>query len=73
MLDLYVVIVNYNTRELLRQCLASVYDSRGTLTYGVCVVDNCSTDESAAMVRKQYPHADRSQATSTWATPAPTI
>jgi N-acetylglucosaminyl-diphospho-decaprenol L-rhamnosyltransferase len=56
--DLYVVIVSYNTRELLSQCLASVYDSRGAFTYGVCVVDNGSTDGSAEMVRKQYPQAD---------------
>jgi len=55
MLDLYIVIVNYNTRDLLRQCLASVYDSQGDFTYQVCVVDNCSSDHSATMVRKEFP------------------
>lgn len=57
MLDLYVVIVNYNTRDLLRQCLASVYESKGAFTYHVCVVDNCSTDGSATMVRQEFPQA----------------
>ncbi len=57
MLDLYIVIVNYNTRDLLRQCLASVYDSRGAFTFEVCVVDNCSTDGSAGMARAEFPAA----------------
>jgi len=57
MLDLYVVIVNYNTRDLLCQCLASIYDSRGAFSYQVCVVDNCSTDGSAAAVRAGFPQA----------------
>ena len=55
--DLYIVIVNYNTRELLRQCLTSVYDSQGDFTYHVCMVDNCSNDDSAAMVREGFPQA----------------
>ena len=56
-LDLLVVIVNYNTRDLLRDCLASIYESRGDFSYRVCVVDNCSRDDSAAMVRREFPQA----------------
>ena len=55
MLDVHIVVVNYNTRDLLKQCLASVYDSRGDITYRVCVVDNASNDGSAAMVRQEFP------------------
>lgn len=54
-LDLLIVIVNYNTRDFLRDCLASVYESRGDFSYQVCVVDNCSQDNSAAMVRQEFP------------------
>jgi N-acetylglucosaminyl-diphospho-decaprenol L-rhamnosyltransferase len=57
MLDLGIVIVNYNVRELLRGCLASVYDSRGSLTLRVCVVDNGSVDGSADMVAECFPQA----------------
>ena len=57
MLDLAIVIVNYNTRDLLRDCLASVYDSRGDFRFRVCVVDNCSSDGSAGMVRAEFPQA----------------
>ena len=56
-LDLLIVIVNYNTRDLLRDCLASVYESRGGFSCQVCVVDNGSHDNSAAMVRQEFPQA----------------
>jgi hypothetical protein len=55
MLDLGIVVVNYNVRDLLRDCLASVYDSRGDFTFEVCVVDNDSTDGSAGMVAAEWP------------------
>ncbi len=54
-LDLGIVILNWNTRDLLRECLRSVYASRGAFTSQVCVVDNASTDGSAAMVRAEFP------------------
>jgi N-acetylglucosaminyl-diphospho-decaprenol L-rhamnosyltransferase len=57
MLDLGIIIVNYNVRDLLRDCLASVYDSRGGLSLEVCVVDNGSTDGSAEMVAAEFPQA----------------
>ncbi len=55
MLDLGIVIVNYNVRDLLRDCLASVYDSRGEFSFEVCVVDNGSHDGSADMVADEFP------------------
>lgn len=56
MLDLAIVIVNYNVCDLLRDCLKSVYASTG-LSFEVCVVDNASPDDSAAMVAREFPHA----------------
>lgn len=55
MLDLAIVIVNYNVEALLRRCLASVYAAAGDLALGVCVVDNNSADDSVAMVRREFP------------------
>ncbi len=55
MLDLSIVIVNYNTRKLLRSCLSSIYASQGNFRYEVLVVDNCSRDNSADMVRDEFP------------------
>ena len=53
--DLAIIIVNYNTRALLRDCLRSVFASTGALKLAVCVVDNASSDNSADMVRDQFP------------------
>ena len=57
MLDLGIVIVSYNTRDLLRTCLQSVYANQGDFTFEVCVVDNASPDGSAEMVAAQFPQA----------------
>ncbi len=54
-LDLAIVIVNYNTSALLRDCLHSVLASTGGLRLGVCVVDNASPDDSVAMVHAEFP------------------
>jgi GT2 family glycosyltransferase len=53
--DLAIVVVNYNVKELLHRCLNSVFASRGNITYEVCVVDNDSTDGSADMVATDFP------------------
>lgn len=58
MLDLGIVVVSYNTRDLLRACLNSVYASQGNFTFEVCVVDNGSSDGSAAMVGTEFPQAE---------------
>ena len=55
MRDLGIVIVNYNTKDFLRDCLRSIYDSAGDFTLDVCVVDNASRDGSAAMVAAEFP------------------
>jgi hypothetical protein len=54
-LDIAIVIVNYNVCNLLRRCLASVHRSKGDFTFAVCVVDNNSADESVEMVRREFP------------------
>jgi N-acetylglucosaminyl-diphospho-decaprenol L-rhamnosyltransferase len=53
--DLSVVIVNYNVRDLLRECLRSVLASQGDFSYEVIVVDNRSSDGSVEMVRREFP------------------
>ncbi|MBI3976614.1 MAG: glycosyltransferase family 2 protein [Chloroflexi bacterium] len=52
--DLSVVVVSYNVAPLLRDCLRSVLASRD-VDFEVFVVDNCSGDGSAAMVRAEFP------------------
>lgn len=52
-----VVILNYNTRELLREAIASVYRQDTAHTVALYVVDNSSTDASADMVEREFPAA----------------
>lgn len=54
-MDVSVVIVNWNTRDLLRGCLRSIEAETRDLAYEVFVVDNASSDGSAAMVRDEFP------------------
>ncbi len=53
--DLGIVIVNWNTKDLLRRCLQTVTASTGDFTYEVIVVDNASSDGSPNMVRDEFP------------------
>lgn len=48
-------IVSFNTRDLLRRCLASIFKYTKAISFEVIVVDNASTDGSPAMVAKAFP------------------
>jgi GT2 family glycosyltransferase len=54
-MDLSIVIVNWNTREMLRDCLRSVLSGLGPLAAEILVVDNASSDGSVEMVRAEFP------------------
>ena len=58
-IDLAIIILNYNTRDLLRNCLRSLHaqgDAQPhSLRTTVYVVDNASSDGSADMVRAEFP------------------
>ena len=53
-MDVSVIIVNWNTKELLRDCLSSVYEHAGNIDYEIIVIDNASTDGSASMVKNDF-------------------
>jgi len=55
MVDLGIIVVNWNTRDLLRECLKSLETSDTVVSRKVIVVDNASGDGSAAMVRAEFP------------------
>ncbi len=54
-IDVSVVIVNWNTKDLLRPCLQSLREDVRDLAHEIIVVDNASSDGSAAMVRSAFP------------------
>jgi GT2 family glycosyltransferase len=55
MIRISVIIVSYNTRDLLLDCLSSVYASEGDLDLEVFVVDNASSDGSVDVVGEYFP------------------
>ncbi|MBL7902295.1 MAG: glycosyltransferase [Bacteroidia bacterium] len=55
MLQLSVIIVNYNVKHFLEQCLYSVYKALGQLNAEVFVVDNNSVDGSIGLIREKFP------------------
>ena len=56
-MDVSIIIVNWNTRKLLQDCLASIYERKPSIDYEVIVIDNASTDSSTEMVKNTFPQA----------------
>jgi GT2 family glycosyltransferase len=54
-MKLSVIIVNYNVKYFLQQCLTSVFKSLEKVVGEVWVVDNNSVDGSVEMVKKEFP------------------
>ncbi len=55
-MDLSIIIVNWNVRDLLDACLASIYASDlEAVNYEIIVVDSASDDDSIDMLREKYP------------------
>ena len=57
-MKLSIVIVSWNTKDLLEACLRSVYDYPLDQPFEVWVVDNKSKDDSVAMVRAHFPQVE---------------
>ena len=53
--DVSVVVVSYNTSDLLRDCLQTLKREAGDIIYETLVVDNASRDGSADMVQQEFP------------------
>jgi hypothetical protein len=56
-IDVTIVVISWNTRQMTHDCLRSVYDNLGDLPAEVILVDNNSADGSAEMVAADFPQA----------------
>jgi len=54
-MEISFIIVNWNTKDLLRGCLDSIAKTVGSLSHEIIVVDNASSDGSADMLAREYP------------------
>ncbi len=55
-MQLSVIILNYNVRYFLEQCVLSVQEAIQNLDAEIIVIDNNSTDESCAMIEQRFPN-----------------
>ena len=55
-MDVSIVIVNWNTKELLRDCLKSVFEQAGDVDCEIIVIDNASADGSVEMLKNDFPN-----------------
>lgn len=54
MLNLSIIIVSFNTKEILKKCLQSL-EENGLKGQEIIVVDNASTDGNQEMIKKEFP------------------
>ena len=54
-LDITLVIVSFNTREILLRCLESIQKHTQEISYEVIVVDNASEDDTAKALAEHFP------------------
>lgn len=52
--DLTIIIVNWNAKELLKNCLDSIYKNTKDFKFEIIVVDNNSSDDSCIMLKDKY-------------------
>jgi hypothetical protein len=62
MTDISIVIVSWNTKAMLLNCLHSIFEANGRCVLQVIVVDNGSSDGSPEAVQNQFPDVDLIQA-----------
>ena len=55
MLDITIIIPNYNTRDLLLQCIASIYEHTSEISFEIICIDDNSMDGSADNVATRFP------------------
>ncbi|MEE3410070.1 MAG: glycosyltransferase family 2 protein [Treponema sp.] len=55
-MDVSIIIVNYNTKQLLSDCIKSIYEHTTGLEYEIIVSDNGSKDGSIEMIKTDFPH-----------------
>ena len=54
-MDISIIVVSYNTKPLVLDCLASIFATVEGVSFEVWLVDNNSTDGTIEAVRQRYP------------------
>ncbi|HUV50292.1 MAG TPA: glycosyltransferase, partial [Anaerolineae bacterium] len=54
-MDVCIIIVNWNTKKLLLDCIRSIHETVKNISFEIWLVDNASTDGSLEAVKQNYP------------------
>jgi len=54
-MQLSIIVVNYNGKDILCNCVESIYKNSPTINFEIILVDNASSDGSVEMVKKEFP------------------
>ena len=54
-MDVSIIIVNYNTKDLIKNCLHSIFKHTVGFEFEVIVVDNASNEGSRQMIKEEFP------------------
>lgn len=55
MVDVSIIIINYNTKKMTIDCIKSIYRETQNISFEILVVDNASSDGSADAIEKDFP------------------
>jgi hypothetical protein len=55
-MDISIIIVTWNTKDLLQKCLDSIYKTIHDITFEIIVIDNASEDDTVVMLKGKFPH-----------------
>ena len=55
-MDVSIILVNYNTKGLTKNCLKSIYEKTEGIKYEIIISDNGSTDGSCEMIKNDFPN-----------------
>lgn len=54
-IDVSIIIVSYNTKDLLSVCLSSLIKQKGSKSWEIIVVDNASSDGTSDLIKEKFP------------------
>jgi N-acetylglucosaminyl-diphospho-decaprenol L-rhamnosyltransferase len=55
-MEISIIIVNWNSTDYVRGCIASIYEHTRDLSFEIIVVDNASPAGDAALLEQEFPH-----------------